>query len=367
MDRRHRLVVALLTLVALVLGSAASATPRRDIPVGPDRTLTVMTRNVYFGADLGPVVDAAIGGAPVEAVVEAAAGAYVQAAQSDFAFRAGAIADEIAATRPALVGVQESTVWEAVPLGPGPALLLDVDFLDAILAELTARGLSYEVVAEVEGFDATLPLPVPGINALVTLTIADVLLRDASLPASDLHLRGVTSGTYATAVPPLPLPGGLPSLPFPRQWIAADVVVRGAPARVITTHLESVSDVVGTLQAAELLAGPAATDLPTVLVGDLNSEVDDPPTAVGPDAAPRLLAAGFVDLGPNGVTCCQAADLRNPTSELSSRIDLVLGRGGITADTGVVTGDQPLRTGQPGAVQYGSDHAGVTATVVLPR
>jgi endonuclease/exonuclease/phosphatase family metal-dependent hydrolase len=375
MDRHHRLLVALLTLVALLVGNAAAAAPPQGPPVGPDRQLTVMTRNVYFGADLTPVLEGAqVPNDPATpqnetllAVLAGATAAYVEAAQSDFGFRAAAIADEIAATRPALVGVQESTVWGATALDPtAPSLLLNVDFLAEIQKALADRGLHYEVVAEVAGFDATLPLPVPGINAQVTLTISDVLLRDASLPASRLRITGVTSGTYTTSVPPLVVPG-LGALPFPRQWIAADVVVRGVPARVITTHLESVSDEVGTLQAAELLAGPAATDRPTLVIGDLNSEVDDPPTAVGPDAAPRLLDADFEDLGPEGLTCCQDSDLRNTTSDLSSRIDLVLGRGGFTTVDGVVTGNQPLRPSQPGLVQYGSDHAGVTATVVLPR
>ena len=368
MGRRSRSLVALVALAVLVLGSAASAAPRRSTPVGPDRTLTVMARNVYFGADLDPVLDGAqVADDPdtpqnetLLAVLAGAATAYVEAAASDFPFRADAIADEIAATRPALVGMQESTVWEAAAIGDAP-LLLNVDFLDLILAELADRGLHYEVVAEVAGFDATLPLPVPGINALVTLTISDVLLRDASLPASDLRITDVLSGTYGVGVPPLQIPG-VGALPFPRQWIAADVVVRGVPARVITTHLESIASIVRVGQAAELLAGPAATDLPTLVIGDLNSPV----TSAG-DAAGLLVAQGFTDLGPAGLTCCQDSDLRNTTSDLSSRIDLVLGRGGFTALDGVVTGDQPLRPGSSGAVQYGSDHAGVTATVVLPR
>lgn len=372
MGRRYRLVVTLCTLLTLAVGSAASAAPRHDTPVGPDRTLTVMTRNVYFGADLSPVVEAAVGGAPIEEILTAAAGAYVEGASSDFAFRADAIAEEIATTRPALVGVQESTVWDAVPLDPTqPSLLLQVDFLAEIQKALAERGLHYVVVEQVEGFDAQLPLPVPGINALVSLTISDVLLRDASLPAADLKVTSVTSDHYTTQVPPLPLPGADP-LPFPRQWIAADVMVRGVPVRVITTHLESVNGAVRVGQALELLAGPAATDRPTIVMGDLNSEVgaftSDPPLpGPTPDAATLLVGSGFDDLGPDGLTCCQDSDLRNIPTDLSSRIDLVLGRGGFTVADGVVTGDQALRPDQPGLVQYGSDHAGVTATVVLPR
>ena len=366
--RRRHLLVSLVTLVALVVGSAAVAAPRRDTPVGPDRTLTVMSRNVYFGADLTPVVDAATAGADPATLLGAAAGAYLEATASDFGFRAEAIADEIATTRPVLIGMQESTVWDAHPVDPSqPSKLLQVDFLAEIQKALADRGLHYEVVEQVEGFDAQLPLPIPGINANVRLTISDVLLRDASLPASDLRITGIMADHYTTQVPALDLPDPLPDLPFPRQWIAADVVVRGVPARVITTHLESVSDVIATLQAQELLDGPAATDLPTVVMGDLNSSVDSATTSVGPDAAPRLLAAGFDDLGPTGVTCCQDSDLRNTTTDLASRIDLVLGRGGFTSTNGTITGDLPLRPSEVGEVQYGSDHAGVTTTLVLPR
>lgn len=370
MVRRRRPLVALLTLVTLLVGTAAAAAPPQGPPVGPDRQLSVMSRNVYFGADLDPVLDGAqvpddpetAENETLLAVLAGATTAYLEAAASDFGFRAAAIADEIAATRPALVGVQESTVWGATALDPtAPALLLNVDFLAEILQALAERGLHYEVVAEVDGFDATLPLPVPGINAQVTLTIADVLLRDASLPASSLRITDVTTGTYAASVPPLVVPG-LGALPFPRQWIAADVVVRGVPARVITTHLESIASAVRVGQAAELLAGPAATSLPTLVLGDLNSQV----TTAG-DAAALLVSQGFEDLGPAGPTCCQDSALRNTASTLSSRIDLVLGRGGFGVVDGVVTGAQPLRPSQSEVVQYGSDHAGVTATVVLPR
>jgi endonuclease/exonuclease/phosphatase family metal-dependent hydrolase len=368
MGRHSRLVVVLLVLASLALGSVASAAPRFDPPVGPERTLRVMTRNVYFGADLGPVIEAA-GTGDAQAVLAAAAGAYIEAYESDFAFRAAAIADEIASERPALVGLQESTVWDAVPLGPD-ALLLQVDFLDLILKELADRGLHYTVVEEIAGFDATLPLPVPGINVMASLTISDVLLRDASIPSADLRVRRVTSDHYDAQVPPLVLPGGLPPLPFPRQWIAADVIVRGEAARVITTHLESVNGAARVGQAIELLAGPADTDLPTVVLGDLNSEVDgftadDPLPGSVPDAAHLLVLNGFADLGPEGDTCCQDGDLRNADSDLTSRIDLVLGRGGFSSTDGVRTGVEPL-DGSLLEVRYASDHAGVTTTVVLP-
>ena len=370
MGRHSRLVVVLLVLASLALGGVASAAPRFDPPVGPERTLRVMTRNVYFGADLDPVIEAAGTGDPA-AVVAAAAGAYVEAYRSDFAFRAAAIADEIASERPALVGLQESAVWDATPLNPSqPSLLLQVDLLDLVLKELADRGRHYTVVEEVEGFDATLPLPVENINVAASLTISDVLLRDASLPVADLRVRRVTSDHYDTQVPPLVLPGGLPPLPFPRQWIAADVVVRGAEARVITTHLESISGFVRVAQAMELLAGPADTDLPTVVMGDLNSEVDgitvDPPLPGSvPDAARLLVQDEFADLGPEGDTCCQDSDLRNVPSDLTSRIDLVLGRGGFTSTDRVRTGVEPL-TPSPLGARYASDHAGVTTTVVLP-
>jgi endonuclease/exonuclease/phosphatase family metal-dependent hydrolase len=136
------------------------------------------------------------------------------------------------------------------------------------------------------------------------------------------------------------------------------VDVGGKTVRIITTHLEAVPaplDGIRKAQARELLAGPAAKPVPTVLLGDFNAEPD-----TAGDAAALILAAGYADswaaMQP-GLTCCQAADLRNSTSELATRIDLVFNKGDLVVASAARTGATPLPPGTE--VRWASDHAGV--------
>ena len=61
-------------------------------------TVTVMTRNLYFGTDLTPVINAP----DLPSLFSAIASAFNEAQASDFFGRANAWADEIAITRPDL-------------------------------------------------------------------------------------------------------------------------------------------------------------------------------------------------------------------------------------------------------------------------
>jgi endonuclease/exonuclease/phosphatase family metal-dependent hydrolase len=362
--RRFALVLQFALVLLLLVGvTAALARPvPPSTPVGPDRTLTVMARNIYFGADLAP----ALAAQSSEEFFAAAVGAFEEAQASDFPARAAAIADEIVADGPALVGIQEATWWRTGPFqDPAPAEDVLVDFVGLILAELDQRGASYEAIATVEGFDAELPVDLgPELQLDIRLTVGDVMLARTDLRPAELALSNIQTGTFGAMVS-LPSPVG--QLDFPRQWISVDAKSRGLTTRVITTHLESISAAVRTAQAVELLAGPASTSLPVVAMGDFNAE-----THVAGDASATMLAAGFVDAwdvagdGP-GLTCCQDADLRNETSALDKRIDLVLTRGDFGVNDVRVVGDEP----QPGlsalGVLYPSDHAGVVADLVLPR
>jgi len=357
---RRASFVYLITVLTLVLGmTPGSAGPPHPVPVGSDRTVTVMTRNLYFGADLEPVIAAQT----PEQFLSAAVGAFEQAQASDFRARAAAMADEIAAEAPALVGMQEATWWRVGPLGDAaPAETPLVDFVGLIVDALADRGADYVVLESVEGFDAELPVPAP-IGLDVRLTVGDVLLARADMPTSRLKLSNLQSGQYATTAV-IPTPIG--NLPFTRQWISVDAKVWGRQFRFVTTHLESIAAPFRIGQAMELRDGPADTGLPVVAVGDFNAPI----TAAG-DASSVLLAAGFVDAwgavhpGDPGPTCCQDADLRNPVSDLTSRIDLVLTRGGFTVADVRRVGVQPDPNLSPLGVLYPSDHAGVVADLVL--
>ena len=87
----------------------------------------------------------------------------------------------------------------------------------------------------------------------------------------------------------------LPTLGGPitivRGWSAVDVKLRGRRVRFLNTHLEASSAPVQVAQANELLAGPANTRLPLILLGDFNS----PAEGTGTPTYANLLAAGFAD------------------------------------------------------------------------
>ena len=141
-----------------------------------------------------------------------------------------------------------------------------------------------------------------------------------------------------------------------------DAKIRGQTFRFVTTHLDSLSPVVRLLQAGELLSGPAATELPVVLVGDFNSAPDglDPTYSL-------FVGSGFTDAWATshpaeaGFTCCQSPSLLNPLSLLSSRIDFVLSRGIRDLHDAETLGEEPEDRTTSGL--WPSDHAGVAATL----
>ena len=98
-------------------------------------------------------------------------------------------------------------------------------------------------------------------------------------------------------------------------------------------------------------------------MGDLNTQAPEAP------AYRMFLEAGFEDAwtvahgDEPGLTCCQAADLRNPESALYERIDLVLFRGPFEVLTVDRTGETPEARTTSGL--WPSDHAGVVATLAL--
>jgi hypothetical protein len=69
------------------------------------------------------------------------------------------------------------------------------------------------------------------------------------------------------------------------------------------------------------------------------------------------------EAGVEGPTCCQEPLLRNPTSALQRRIDLILHRGGTQARSANILGDEPEDRIQG---LWPSDHAGVSATLRPP-
>jgi endonuclease/exonuclease/phosphatase family metal-dependent hydrolase len=369
--RVRRLLVALLAAVTAVL-LALAASPATAAPppqASKDRVVTVMTRNLYLGATLAPLFPQPPAPAHTQqTLVAAATGMWWQVAATNFPVRAQELAREIATAQPDLVGLQEVTLYRVDPINPAnptaDATTVRLDFLAVLQDELRARGQRYDVVVSKAAFNGQLPAydwpPPLGTGALsnVRLTDRDVILVRRTPQTAGLKLSNAQSGLFSAT---LELPVLDEWLPIDRGWTAVDVKLRGREFRFVNTHLEAFHPGVAYAQALELIAGgPADTSLPVVLLGDFNSVPGHPQLGA---AYAAIQSAGFADVAPSGApTCCFDAALVDLGEELTTRIDLVLTRGPITAQSVERVGATPFRAAQP---LWASDHAGLVAELVL--
>jgi endonuclease/exonuclease/phosphatase family metal-dependent hydrolase len=348
----------LLALAAAAFLAVPAARAEQPHPFKGDRQVTVMTQNLYLGTDLNPIF-----GAPSLPALFAAVGAgWAQVQANDFPARAQAIADEIAAAKPDLVGLQEAELYrtDVPPDGSAtPAETVAYDFIQLLVDALAQRGLSYASVATFNGTDVELPAGLPP-TLDVRFTDRVSLLARTDEKTADLKLSNPQSGTYPTELHLTTVAGPITA---PRGWASVDVKIRGKSFRFVTTHLEAFSPLVRNAQAAELLAGPVDTDLPVVAVGDFNSGPGGDPTAYG-----ILTGGGLSDAWPAangiGLTCCHSTDLHNPDPTLTKRVDLVLTRGGFDTVSADVVGEEPGDRTPSGL--WPSDHAGLVGTLQLP-
>lgn len=373
--RGTRRLVALALPLAALLALVSPATAQS----APNPELVVMTRNLYLGSSLAPAVTIDPTAPDAEQrLVAAVAQIYGTALFTDFPTRAGALADEIAATRPDLIGLQEVSRWVADPVGNPAAAPPDQDFLALLLAALADRGLDYAVagvsdnaligplplIAPAAGCATITPTPAgPVPDCVLTFADRDVILVNESTP--ELQVGAARSGRYAVQQV-LPTPGG--PLSFDRGWVGVSGRLEGKTFRFVNTHLETEDfPAVQQAQAAEFLAGPARGGQ-TIAVGDFNSAADgSTTTSYAQLTAPQAFTDAWSVNGDDpGLTCCQDGTLTNPVSQLRSRIDLVLVRGPIRTVSAHVVGDAPFRAQtMPPRPIWASDHAGVVATLRL--
>src|SRR5690349_19291324 len=138
--RPRRLLAALLALpllLPLATAPADASPPGAAHAADPARTVTVMTRNLYLGAELNAIL-AALASGNQQAVVLAATQTWQTVQDSHPAERMAAVADEIVAAKPAAVGLQEVSTWSTVPLNPATlqatgAPSVRYDFLQLLL------------------------------------------------------------------------------------------------------------------------------------------------------------------------------------------------------------------------------------------
>jgi hypothetical protein len=336
------------------------------------RGISVMTQNLYLGADLNPILSAQDPTTIPGLVREA----WESILASDFTARAGAVADLVAAEQPHLIGLQEVALYRIqspgdVLVGGVPAADVALDFQQLLMDALEARGLDYGVVSSQDEIDVELPMFVgigPTGPMLDDLRFTD---RDVILAREDVEIAGPMGANFAAAIP---VSVGGTSVEIRRGWTSAVARVGRTRLRFVNTHLEVQAFApIQVLQTTELLSILDGETLPVLLVGDLNSAAN---TFQTPTYS-MVTGSGFLDTWGEarprraGLTCCQEADLLNDESQLDQRLDLVLARGFKVRNARLVGRAQIETIGEEQGDRtdsglWPSDHAGVAATLRVP-
>jgi len=353
MSIRRKVTALLIAVNLLSLGSLGTLARNKD------RELKVMTYNMYLGSDFTDIFQAQSGNEVLLEVGEA----YRDMISGNVPERISSIADQIATGEPVLVGLQEVALWRTGAFLDGaPATDVTYDFLQVLLDELAERGLHYAPLEVQTNLDVELPgVVTPSDFRDIRYTDRDVILARTDLMTSQLKVEGTQSGTFDARIPITVLGQ---TITVVRGWASADVKFRGKSYRFINAHLESIVELVQIAQALELLAGPADTDLPLILVGDFNSDAEANGTAYL-----LLTGAGLTDVWEDqqpsnpGFTWPLSGEIPLPTEVPTQRLDLILARGKISLSSVDIFGETAADLTPSGFRP--SDHAGVGASVVL--
>ena len=383
MKSLRAVVLAVVVLVVSPLGVPAQSAP-------PGKPVTVMTRNLYLGADIQRPVNAAVaaqmaGGSAQDVVVALANATHVSRAivdRTSFPVRSNLLAAEIAETAPDLVGLQEVALWRSGPLQLNQvavpnATTVDYDFLEILLDDLAELGAEYQAVKIGNRADVEAPsFTGSPFNGTIGGTVRDVRLtmRDVILMKVDDGLAETAEGgaTYAHNLV-VTIAGA--TLNFTRGYDWVDVRSGATSFRFVNTHLEAFSSDLALAQASEMLQATTAAGRSTVIACDCNSDPlnnSTKPFDHVPHKAPYDLITGAGDFTDEWLEWAPAnqgwtSGLSETVDDLTAagfdhRIDMVFGRtssgGALTVDRGEVTGDE-VTDRDPDTGLWPSDHAGV--------
>ncbi len=366
------------------------------LPAGAQAANTVnakvMTRNVYLGADLNPAIQAA----STNDFIDANGQIVRDVDTNNFPVRAKGLAQEILQKKPDLVGLQEVSLWRYGPVNDaapftcngGPddnppfgcdftASTVRYDYLKNLMQQLNKDNLLYKVVKSQQEFDFEAPTDYNGVpgdgdspanqngEENDRLTMRDVILKRLN---SGVVTTNVKAGHFDTLYEPKV--AGVVTVHVLRGWAQADVTVRGSHKfRFVNTHLEAFGDpTIRRDQARELVrsGGPAASELPVILLGDLNS--DDNTVQGGDRLAYKVLSDhGFRERSTaTPLGCCLKSDIitqggGGSVSDFDHQVDHVLTNAPqlVTLQNSSVTGRQPVNG------FWDSDHAGLFSTLLM--
>jgi endonuclease/exonuclease/phosphatase family metal-dependent hydrolase len=399
MRGRLGLVAVLGLIVAIGLALIPGAVDAAATKTSKGTKLTVMTRNLYLGADLTPALQANT----IDGAINAGGDIVNQVHATKFpSVRAASIAAEIKKRKPDLVGLQEAALWRTGPVNLGAALgspaatqldPLGGDFLADLLKRVNKGakkkgGVRYGVAVVKQEFDVELPVNddgngngLAGADHNERLTMRDAILVRKGVGVKFNH---PTSGTFNTLLR-VELAGGVKTIDVTRGWAAIDVKARGRSFHVVDTHLEAFDSQgsnatnqgttlgrgdVRAAQATQLVTpmpnGAVKTGkLPTILLGDMNSDDNTVQPNGDRNAYAALVAGGFSERSTgNPLSCCLNDPFLvggpNSINDFDHQVDHVLAnRKKVKFVKGFVNGRAPVNG------LYPSDHAAVTSVLKI--
>ncbi len=338
-----RLCARAALLAVLALGALAAPTQA----AAPKPDLTIMSRNLYLGAEIITLASAP----DLQTEAQKANSLYQTVLQTNFPLRAKALAGEVASTRPDVIGLQEVARYYRGPSGGGKARTLQYDWLALLQKEIRARGLNYRVVSQQTELDVQVA---SSAGYDLRLTLGNAVLVRTGRGARASFVRDV-HGTFSDQLS-VPIPGQ--TINLRRGYAGMQGTVAGRRFLFLDPHAEAYSAAIATKQFQQLLATRATSrTLPTIIAGDFNS---DPREAGGGYNA--VIGAGFKDTSSRRATCCQDEKLNNASSKLKTWIDHIVVRPTARVLRALVVGN---RTSDRIRGLWRSDHAGVVATIRL--
>ena len=357
-----RSIVAMIAIAIVTCAVPAGA----DTPPVAERRFSVMTYNVYLGADLQPL----FGETDPIRLIQKAATIFAHLDLVDFRVRAVAIADQIIEQDPDVVALQEVSLWQTAPRSDPSDLTTRYDFLRILLSELGGRGHPFRAVSVNPNFTGTLPIDFAGTRG--TFTDRNVII----VPVDESDDRVTWNAQQDVYDRSLEVPVAGMVLPARRGWASIDVRFRGKPYRLFDTHFEAFDPAIRTGQVRELVDIMSASPYPVVLTGDLNVYPKD----VRPEDAAAwgmLTGAGFVDAWTEAAcfeprfTAGQTDDLDNVPSALDNTVDYVLyatdvGVGAVDGSCDIAGEELDDRTDTTPAL-WPSDHAAVVVDMRIAK
>jgi endonuclease/exonuclease/phosphatase family metal-dependent hydrolase len=356
--RRSPLPVPLLACFAVTL----SACGGDKKPTGPV-DVTVMTRNVYLGGNIFLLSQAKTR----QEVPGIAAQLWNTVQATNFPERAGALAAEIEAKKPALVGLQEVSLYRTqypsdfFSNGAVNAVVDANDFLVLLQKAIRDRGLDYRVAARVKNGDAELPAALSGnSNDLTDIRLTDY---DVILARGDVQTSETVEQNY---VHNAQVPVGGSTVTFTRGFTKVDADVDGAKFTFVNSHMEGIMPA-NEEQAHELVGLLEGFGSRRILVGDLNTGPGSSTPGYGIISEAGYTDAWTVAGSGSGFSCCFGEKVNDTnTTALDERIDLVFYAGdGIQPTSADVVGDELGARTASGL--WPSDHAGTVVTFRIER